>query len=558
MNRWVGAAIVALAIAAATGTLLLDPTSRMVGEPGPGRVDLFGTQWVYAWVGEVLAGRSGFPSTDLVFYPYGKDLYAHTGGNVLDAVAAWPLRRLFGPVAGYAAWILVLLVTNAWGATRLAGAFGVGPSWRWLAGLAITALPYVRVELAQGRPTQAWLLFPALFMADWWASIEGEGGRRRAALAGLWLALSAFQYWYYGIVLAGVAVVHGLLRPGRLGAAAISAAVAAALALPAAAPMLGHLGEGRVQGLMQLGDDGPAAPIVLQTTEGDPLPLQALGLDGQAGELSVVGGAFARRPVRLQIGAAFFLVGALGLLLLRPRASLWAALPLLVALGPAWGWGDRILVDSWPWSALFASTSVLRRWWFPIRALAPAALVLAAGMAVAVEEVARRSPRGGLALLAALGLLTLREGRAAGVPATLPTIPIASTPVLDCLRDAPAGAVLTVPPRMDQADLLAQVFHRHPISEGMPASRPALQPAGTRALFDLPWVRHFRSSQPGPPPPTGKDEVVALGFRYLLLDRTAKRTADPRLPVRASLGREVAADERYALWTLDGATLRCP
>ena len=72
-------------------------------------VDAWGTQWFYWFVGFQMRHLGGFGWTDLFFYPWGKDIYLHTGGNVLDAIIAWPLRWVFGAVAGYNFWIVLVL-----------------------------------------------------------------------------------------------------------------------------------------------------------------------------------------------------------------------------------------------------------------------------------------------------------------------------------------------------------------------------------------------------------------------------------------------------------------
>ena len=58
--------------------------------------DAYGTQWFYWTVADSLAPGHWPLYTPLLHFPTGLDLWASTGGNLLDAVLAMPLRLLFG------------------------------------------------------------------------------------------------------------------------------------------------------------------------------------------------------------------------------------------------------------------------------------------------------------------------------------------------------------------------------------------------------------------------------------------------------------------------------
>ena len=73
----VGLACVLLVVAPA----LLHPTGDALGLR---YVDGYGTYWWFWYLGEVLAGRQDLVHTDLLFHPWGKEVFAHTGGNLLD------------------------------------------------------------------------------------------------------------------------------------------------------------------------------------------------------------------------------------------------------------------------------------------------------------------------------------------------------------------------------------------------------------------------------------------------------------------------------------------
>ena len=63
-------------------------------------VDHYGTQWFYWFVEEQARRGESSDHTSLFFHPWGKDIYAHTGTNVLDAWMAVPFRMLLGQVLG--------------------------------------------------------------------------------------------------------------------------------------------------------------------------------------------------------------------------------------------------------------------------------------------------------------------------------------------------------------------------------------------------------------------------------------------------------------------------
>ena len=53
---------------------------------GSEHVDMWGTHWFYWMFEERLLRGESFAQTQLLFYPWGKDVYLHTGGNILDAL----------------------------------------------------------------------------------------------------------------------------------------------------------------------------------------------------------------------------------------------------------------------------------------------------------------------------------------------------------------------------------------------------------------------------------------------------------------------------------------
>ena len=75
-------------------------------------VDHYGTQWFYWYTERQVRAGAPLGHTDLFFYPWGKDVYLHTGSNVLDAMAAVPFRAMFGPTLGYNVFVLAGLLAS--------------------------------------------------------------------------------------------------------------------------------------------------------------------------------------------------------------------------------------------------------------------------------------------------------------------------------------------------------------------------------------------------------------------------------------------------------------
>jgi hypothetical protein len=59
-------------------------------------VDVFGTFWFYWWVEDSLSNGVSPGFTNLMFHPEGKDIFAHTGGNFVDALVSVPFQSIFG------------------------------------------------------------------------------------------------------------------------------------------------------------------------------------------------------------------------------------------------------------------------------------------------------------------------------------------------------------------------------------------------------------------------------------------------------------------------------
>ncbi len=140
------------------------------------------------------------------------------------------------PVLAYNITLLVILTLNGIAAARLCRRLGAGPWPAALAGVMAQALPFVAGQLGV---LQLVVVFPLFLLADAVLAWAPRGGRRRAALIGLWLAVTFLTCGYYGlfaVVVIGLASLTLIRRSWFVGSRAIDlvlgAAVFSVLVLP--------------------------------------------------------------------------------------------------------------------------------------------------------------------------------------------------------------------------------------------------------------------------------------------------------------------------------------
>jgi hypothetical protein len=83
-------------------------------------VDLYGTLWFFWWIRDCVEHLRDPSFTDLFFFPLGKDIFAHTGNNFVDALVSVPFQWVFGFPHWQPVFTAVLLIGNAWTFRRLA------------------------------------------------------------------------------------------------------------------------------------------------------------------------------------------------------------------------------------------------------------------------------------------------------------------------------------------------------------------------------------------------------------------------------------------------------
>lgn len=556
---------------------------------GVEHVDHYGTQWFYWYAKEVLAGRQDIDHATLLFAPYGKDIYGHTGANLLDAFLSVPFTALFGQVLGYNLFVLGgMLATAALGGRlffRLQGdRLGAGV----VATLTLLG-PWPLTELAEGRPTQAILLLPLGFLGALMALTQqarqdsSRKGWMLAMAAGVLLALTGYQYWYYALFCGLAAFAFGLgglaQGPHRLrllGQLALAAGVALVLALPAAIPMLQATDTGQVAGLLHTQVwSNRYTPLI--TNEGTLIGLYTWQ------PLARTAGFFfsnsegqdmflARTPlmplVTLPVvGLALWRPGKL------PRWALLASCLVLVpiAIGPSLLYDGAVLPNP-PYIWLAKQLGLVQRLWWPVRSTAWFALVLpmAGGLAVAASTwrwwarwvAAALIPLAWIGELHLLGLTSLTSWA--------PDVPAGYV----CLAEGPSGGVAELPYHQARVHIFYQTRHGRPMLGGMLEDQWVFTPQGTRDLLRDNLAAKALAEPPlwGQTPAGGfapdLQELQALGFRYFVLqkDQIAQdmepRLAEMRLrklesQLSVHLGSPVYSDARVALFAPYGDTAPC-
>ncbi len=515
-------------------------------------VDGYGTQWFYWFVERSV--RSGEPlgHTDLFFHPWGKEIFAHTGTNVLDAYLALPFRMLLGPVAGYNVFVLLALLANGVAFAFLAGQLTRDRLAIGLGAVLFAFTPYILFETSAGRPTQALMVFPVLTVLFMWRS-----GVRRGLLAptvaGIALGVSGYQYWYYAFFFGVGCLLHGLWRTARppeeagsrwrvLGRHALIAAVALAVTLPFAHSLLtgGASGEDTLPGMLDMERWSMRSNPPL-TVEGSKV------------------GLFMWQPALRQTGAfvqdldgteRFLFRGTWMLWLMWLSVALWLWHPgrldrgpvaammaggLLLAIGPLLLLGGLALPNP-PYILLTKALPFMQRLWWPARAFSLLSVLVGLTVVVNLAHLRRLGPWPQVAIGAALALIWAVELSGLGY---LPMATWSATAPAGyrCLEHGPDGALMELPYAWTQGHLYYQTLHGRPIMGGMLEDNPEFTPDEVFALHDdntfvssLLYAAHGKSSAPVW---TEGDmaAVEELGYRYVVLQKDAFHIAqtDPGL-----------------------------
>lgn len=566
----------AIALVAVSAAL---PTGRVVGDG----VDLYGTFWFYWWIDWCIRHGVDPSFTDMMFFPLGKDIFAHTGNNFVDAVLSVPLQAIFGFPDYQPWWVALLLFGNALTFRPLAadlfrtGAARVSATVLWL------LCPYILFECMTGRFTQALLWFVPLAVHHF-LHIGGVGPDARLpgaaphqprwrdpVLAGLYTGLAAWTYWFMGHFLAlfflSLALVDLLRRSGRgrrLMGQVLAGFVSLVVVSPAVVAMARHAGDGAVPGLMAAssGTDSPAqlANNVSQHLHGYWL----METQGQP-----------------MFGYLVWSVG-LGLALLLARDRLRWGLTLAVcmafALGPRVQIGEGIDMPHYLWA--WRNLPFFDRLWFPVRLLSVAMLAATVLLGMMVDRLEgwrqQRLPRLPAALLPGvlLGLHMVEQNRVLAFPLLSRDL---TPPQIYEVIGAEGGGLIELPIGMSRVSVAFQPVHEQPTFGGMAENAPIFYAEGFQKRLGEPFISYLRRVTRDPDKDYELDrESMARfqseGFRWIVLDRqlvdseisrgSFARRMPPSVVDRAPfyveknlserLGPPVMAEERYLVWDLQG------
>ncbi len=513
------------------------------------RADLYGTIWFYWWMDECVRGLHSPSTTDLFFYPWGKDILAHTGNHFLDALVATPLHALLGPVRFLDWWVLVVMVGNALAMRPLARHL-LEERWAVVLVCALWSVnPYFALELAAGRVTQvfAWAL-PLAFLG----LLRVDRSWTWAVGTGVLVALVGYGYWYYGYFFALAAPwLVGVELWERRGETAswrrylvllgVAAGVAVALVLPMVLAVA-------------LSAQAPAA--LTPTFDTQLAGVQAGGalLGAAPGPVSI--------PLPWVLGLLAWVVLGQGRLRWLGVAGVGAA----ITVGPTQELRGavlemhhyRLLLEWLPW---------WHRLGFPDRSMILIWLAASLGMGTVIQRgiLAQRDQWGaqGAWLVPVAGILAV-----AWVVADLDEyLPLPVTPIPDYAAygwmEVQGGAIVDLPLDQDPLRFVHQVQHPIPVFGGMGVLARDLWPPQHAERMESPCARQLldatSAQAPAPAPPARCQALVDQGFRWAVLHLDAVRGGadDPHARERVTrnlellLGPPVIAEGPLVVYALD-------
>jgi len=508
-------------------------------------VDGEGSWWFQWWVAHALSRGVPISHTDMMFYPWGKNLLLDTGANMVDALIVLPIRALFGPLAAWNILCLGIMVSN-----------GVAAGW-WvmssrgsrLAAMTATAIvtlhPFVLFELEEGRPTQA-LLAPAIVALLYGIrAIEEEDpvkGRRSALWAGLLLAFTGWVYWYCaGFVALALTVWAGTQTRWRTAVSrlTIMGLVSLLATAPAVIPILAAIVSDQVAGVLPVSEwmDGT---IDFSTLSGDVVAIHTIDWQGRVGVLRQVVGdgdsaiGLGWEPLGVAMGPVVFLA-ALGAMWQRWRWGLVIGLVVAMGIGPF-----PVGIPNPVYIGVAQILPAMDRLYWPCRILVLLVPMAAVGLGYWVDRfpIRWRPLAGILLVLAAFVDLQVRQ--------VMPLSTWDPKPLEEyaCFADE-EGAMIVLPYGWDHLHLVDQTVHHLPILGGMNERSRRLVPAEQRALkSDNGWIDALLTAPINPRASiaweeSAKEAVARLGYRWVVLRKEQLRgeTSTPAKRQRERWGR---------------------
>jgi hypothetical protein len=195
-----------LALCALLGVALTWPLATRIASDLPGGAhkdgleDAYQNVWNLWWTLEALRRPANLWVTDRFFFPERPNLLYHTLSPINTLLAA-PITALWGPIAGFNAVALASFALGGLGMWLLARE-RTGPAPALLASIVYVASPFHLAAIVTDGQLQIfahhWLPFYVYFLLR---ALRPQGRRRDAALAGVFLVLTAWTDWYYTLFL---------------------------------------------------------------------------------------------------------------------------------------------------------------------------------------------------------------------------------------------------------------------------------------------------------------------------------------------------------------------
>jgi hypothetical protein len=544
-------------------------------------VDMYGSLWFFWYAKEALEGLTNPSSTDLFFFPLGKDVFAHTGNNLLDAVLSTPFQWLFGFPGWSRWWVVFLLVGNALSFRVLARWIFPSKNVALVATVAWQMNPYVLFELTCGRYTQAFLFF--LPLAVWaFLRMQEDPRWRWPVIAGILTGLQAWTYWFMGYFIAGAFLwigIHALWAArgdrGALKDLSIRLVLSGAVAVLVISPGLWAMSHAAAEQLVPgLAVAGPKSLFTLPPDLANNVSQALHGYD-----------LFGNRgPPMLTL----WTWGPLVLLWMFVGTGRGRWLPVLLAavlfsLGPLPSLpGIESPVVMPHYMAVYHYLPFFDRLWFPYRMLVLAFFVGSLALGFLVQSLIQRLPKWGPRLPALLlifvGCTGLEQSRFGIFP--LVSRDLSPPELFEWIHDQEdpgVQAIIHLPFGPSQPNIVWQILHKRPLWGGMGENASLLWPEGYRRRLKNSFFKSLLRAvdAPGqirldrPYVPVQRTMVEREGFRWVVLDR-AITLQELRLKggvaewgdledqvqtilaaLSQTLGAEpVAAEDRFVLWDL--------
>ena len=560
-----------------------------IGRPGwviGDGVDLYGTFWFYWWIDRCLSTFTDPSFTDLMFHPLGKDIFAHTGNNFVDAVLAWPFQALL-PYPDYQpVWVMVLLAVNGLTFWPLARHLFGRRSWATLLSTGLwTIHPFVLFECMTGRLTQAMLWWLPLALLGFVRTGEPLGDRARArlhqlkwpVLMGMMTGLCAWTYWFLGyFIVLGFAWLSAvtLARPPKDRARAdllLGWGVAGITCLIVVAPgilaMHGAADTGAVPGL----HDETAGLFDAPRQLGNNVSQTLHGL------------VLMERHGQPQLTTWTWLLGIPLLLAFARDRLLWLGLAGVIvafSIGPVWPGVDGEPTRMFHYLLAYRLVPFFDRLWFPYRMVVVAflGLCVAAGTALSRLESGRFAKHAGIVSIVVLALAAVEQNRHLALP--LVSRDFEPPQVMESLGNI-GGGLIELPVGLARLSIAWQPVHEQPTFGGMAENARLFWPKGFDKRLSNRFIRFLKGATIDPEQdrsfkPSDVLRFKVEGFRWVVLDRHLvdanlhntpmwRKLGEPRRDqapflvqdyLIAELGPPAAVDREVVVWDLNGWTAK--